>query len=134
MAKRDFANAVVPDDPADLAAQLDIAERAVTWANAVQAHALEQLRRQVKIPGWTMVPTRPTRQWIDDGPNTVAALHMAGADDDAIWETRLRSPAQMEKKLPPGCWGLVSDTLVHAVSSGMKLARDGKPDAGQEFE
>lgn len=133
MAQRDFADAL-PADPNDLAAQLDIADRAVTWANAIQAYALEQLRRQVRIPGWTMVPTRPTRQWIDDETVVAAALGVAGVPDDVIWETRLRSPAQVEKKVSCRVWSPVSDTLVHSVSSGMKLARDDRSDAGQEFE
>ena len=66
MAKRDFADHILPEDPAELARNLDTAERAQMWINALQAYALEQLQRQVRVPGWELVPTRPTRKWIED--------------------------------------------------------------------
>ena len=74
MAKRDFADHVLPDDPAELARNLDTAERAQMWINALQAYALEQLQRQVRVPGWELVPTRPTRKWIDDETVTAGTL------------------------------------------------------------
>jgi hypothetical protein len=127
MAKREFDD-FLPDNPDDLAKALDIAERAVTWATAVQAYGVEQLKRQMRIPGWELVPTRATRQWTKDEADTVAELDTLIGLDDVIWETRLRSPAQIEKALhtvPQGrrMWNAVNRSLVESRSSGVKLAR-----------
>jgi len=137
MAKRDFADHVLPDDPAELARNLDIAERAQTWINALQAYAIEQLQRQVRVPGWELVPTRPTRKWIDDAV-TERKLAALGVDPSVIWESKLRSPAQMEKALGRNnrdLWGKsLTDELVESKSSGVKLARAGKTDAAGDFD
>jgi hypothetical protein len=139
MAKRDFADHILPDDPAELARNLDIAERAQMWINALQAYALEQLQRQVRVPGWELVPTRPTRKWIDDEAKTAETLNLAGVKDDVIWETRLRSPAQIEKALSRSAvqssvWrNQLADSLVESKSSGVKLARTRNADAPGEF-
>jgi hypothetical protein len=132
MAKRDFADHILPDDPAELARNLDIAERAQMWINALQAFALEQLQRQVRIPGWELVPTRPARKWIDDETVTASALKTLNVPDDVIWETRLRSPTQIEKVLGRGASGLTA-TLIESKSYGVKLARTRNADAPGEF-
>jgi hypothetical protein len=139
MAKRDFADHILPDDPAELARNLDIAERAQMWINALQSYALEQLQRQVRVPGWELVPTRPTRKWVDDEKTIAGTLQLFDVPDDVIWETRLRSPAQIEKAMGRGArfrelWnGQLSDTLVESKSSGVKLARTHNPAAAKEF-
>jgi hypothetical protein len=132
MAKRDFADHILPDDPDELARNLDTAERAQLWINALQAYALEQLQRQVRVPGWELVPTRPTRRWIDDETVTASALKTLNVPDDVIWETRLRSPPQIEKALGRGASGLTA-TLIESKSSGVKLARTRNSDAPGEF-
>ena len=133
MAKREFADHVLPDNPDDLAKQLDIAERAQSWINALQGYALEQLKSQVRIPGWELVPTRPSRRWINDAAETAAALGSIGLDVNTIWEPRLRSPAQIEKGLTPAKRDWIASTLVESVSSGVKLARASTPDAREDF-
>jgi hypothetical protein len=133
MAKRDFADHILPDNPDELARNLDIAERAQMWINALQAYALEQLQRQVRVPGWELVPTRPTRKWIDDETVTASALKTLNVPDDVIWETRLRSPTQIEKVLGRGASGLTA-TLIESKSSGVKLARARNSDAPGEFQ
>jgi hypothetical protein len=138
MAKRDFADHILPDDPAELARNLDTAERAQMWINALQSYALEQLQRQVRVPGWELVPTRPTRKWVEDETITASVLKTSGVNDDVIWETRLRSPAQIEKTLTRSglshLWrDQLSGTLVESKSSGVKLARAHNADALGEF-
>jgi len=137
MAKRDFADHILPDDPDELARNLDIAERAQMWINALQAYAIEQLQRQVRVPGWELIPTRPTRKWIDDAV-TERELTALGVDGKVIWETRLRSPAQIEKALTRSTYRYIwrdrlFDTLVESKSSGVKLARSDKSDAAGDF-
>jgi hypothetical protein len=143
MAKRDFADHILPDDPDELARNLDIAERAGLWISALRAYAQEQIQRQVRVPGWELVPTRPTRKWIDDETTTAAALSTLGLGPDTIYETRLRSPAQIEKMTRPGKFVRVGTgppvghlslaSLIESKSSGVKLVRTHNPDAAKEF-
>jgi hypothetical protein len=140
MAKRDFADHQLPDTLDDLAHELDTADRAQMWINALQAYAVERLKNQARIPGWELVPTRPTRKWINDEAVTASLLgdHVT---DDVIWEKRLRSPAQIEKTLTTrgaaaggrDLWRDLSGALVESKSSGVKLARTHNPDAAKEF-
>jgi hypothetical protein len=133
MAKRDFADHQLPNTLDDLAHELDTADRAQMWINALQAYAVERLKNQARIPGWELVPTRPTRKWIDDETVTASALKTLNVPDDVIWETRLRSPTQIEKVLGRGASGLTA-TLIESKSSGVKLARTRNSDAPGEFQ
>jgi hypothetical protein len=138
MAKREFDDAPVPTDPTELADALDIAERAILWAERTREYAVNQLQRQVRIPGWELVPTRPTRQWTEDERVTAHALAAAGVGKDLIWETVLRSPAQLEKQLKRNkqdreLWSDIQPTLVQAKSSGLKLARARDTNASEDF-
>ena len=126
MAQREFddADVVMPTEPDDLAFSLDIAERAQLWVDRVREHAIEQLKSQVRIPGWGLVPTRPTRKWVVPDADIGTRLARLGISHDQVWETRLRSPAQVEKMVGRQVWGEV-DKLVESRSSGVKLARTG---------
>lgn len=137
LAQRDFADPIGAPDKNQLAEALDVAERAEIWINAVRGYALEQLQRQVHIPGWQVVPTRPSRYWIDDETVVAAALGVLGLGDDAIWETKLRSPAQVEKvvkkELSRATWDQGVSQMVELRSSGVKLARADHDDAKGDF-
>jgi hypothetical protein len=114
-----------------LSQALDVAENAVLWAERLREFALYRAHNQgLVIPGWGVVPTRPTRQWVKDEKETAAELEQHGVPPTIIWEQRLRSPAQMEKRLPFKRLGSAS-VLVELRSSGFKLARTG--DVGQDF-
>ena len=135
MAQREFDDMLDhPGTETYLADVLDIAERAQLWIDRVREHAVEQLKSQVRIPGWGLVPTRPTRKWTDADTVIGPALVMLGVTHDQIWETKLRSPAQVEKQLRGrGPWSRIADNMVESVSSGVKLGRTGKPDPSEEF-
>jgi hypothetical protein len=140
MAQREFddADVVMPTEPGDLAFSLDVAERAALWIDRVREHAVEQLKSQVRIPGWGLVPTRPTRKWKDE--TTVAQdLGRTAVFKDKLWERKLRSPAQVEKAFSSAPRetrynvGELIKLFTESVSSGVKLARTGKPDPSEEF-
>jgi hypothetical protein len=59
-------------------------------------------------------------------------LKTLNVPDDVIWETRLRSPTQIEKALGRGASGLTA-TLIESKSYGVKLARTRNADAPGEF-
>ena len=125
-AQAEFDDADAPWDKNDLADMLNTAERAQLWAARVQEFALDQLKSQVRIPGWGLVPTRPMRKWLDERD----AERVLGEHLDDIWERKLRSPAQIEKRFGPSVRPYLAP-LTESVSSGVKLARTN--DAGEDF-
>ena len=135
-AQAEFDDADAPWDKNDLADMLNTAERAQLWAARVQEFAVDQLKSQVRIPGWGLVPTRPMRKWKDEQETarSLRGTFIGGR----IFEPKLRSPAQMEKLLTAfdretaysgrELIGLLSES----VSSGVKLARTSDA-AGEDF-
>jgi Protein of unknown function (DUF2800) len=137
MAKREFDDGDMPQKPSDLAHALDVAERAQLWIDRVREYALEQLQHQVRIPGWGLTPTRPTRKWVSDEDEVAARLLDEGLNRRDVWEQKLRSPAQVEKQLrrlgmTGRGWDVLASELVEAKSSGVKLSRTGTT-AGEDF-
>ena len=63
MAKAEFDD-YHRQDADELARALDTAERAELWIARIREFAIDQLQHQVRIPGWGLVPTRPTRKWL----------------------------------------------------------------------
>jgi len=135
MAKHEF-NDDPPQETDELGKALDAAERAELWIERIREFAVNQLEHQVRIPGWGLVPTRPTRKWTlpDDDIANELCTTLDGGD---VFETRLRSPAQMEKRLTRTSvgrkvWDQVVAPLVEARSSGVKLGRDHHTTAAEE--
>jgi len=137
MAKAEFDDYRVPDDTDELARALDAAERAELWITRIREFAIGQLEHQIRIPGWGLVPTRPTRKWLAPDTDIATRLQALGASHDEIWETRVRSPAQIERQLHRTRKGrLIWDqaaVMIEARSSGLKLGRDNHTDAGEDF-
>jgi hypothetical protein len=137
MAKAEFEDVSLPGSTDELAKALDTAERAELWIARIREFAIDQLEHQVRIPGWGLVPTKATRKWLDTDTAIAGRLNALGAAQEEIWETRLRSPAQMEKTLHRTRKGrLIWDQtvgMIEARSSGVKLGRDNTTDAGEDF-
>lgn len=140
-AKAEFDEIEVPTEGSELAAALEQAERAEMWIAAVREHALDQLQRQVAIPGWTLVPTRATRKWVKPDDDIAAALRGAGALPNVIYETKVRSPASLEKVLTwtregRQLWAneVQGQGLFERRSSGVKVGRSDTPSAQDEFD
>lgn len=135
MAKMEFDD--IPGDPGELARALETAERAELWIARIREFATDQLQRQVRIPGWGLVPTRPTRKWLYPDTDVASRLAVLGAVHDDVWETRIRSPAQIERQLSRTRGGRriwsEAATMVEARSSGLKLGRDGTTDPREDF-
>jgi hypothetical protein len=112
---------------ANISTSLDIAERAQLWIDRIRQLAQEQLAAGQSIPGWHLVPTRPTRKWAHDDTETADSLMAIGVQAGILWENRLKSPAQMEKALfrtigGKTLWSRAAG-LIESKSSGVKLAR-----------
>lgn len=125
MAAHEFSDDGIsmPSDPQKLGEYLAVAERAETWVNALRAFAVEQLKSQVRVPGWGLEPTRPVRRWTDE-KRVGDLLLKQGLSLDEAFDVSLRSPAQIEKRLKhkSDVWRRSFAPLVESHSSGVKLA------------
>ena len=97
------------------------AELAELWIRALRAHAHAELEAGRIIPGWKLVPKRPTRRWRDE-EQTVVELQALGLPEDELIARKLKSPAQVEKLVGSSRKREIAD-LVVAESDGTTLAR-----------
>jgi len=69
------------------------------WLKAVHAYALNELKNGREIPGWKLVAGRRSRKWKDD--NKVADYFLSNGllKEDQLYETKILSPAKVEKLL-----------------------------------
>jgi hypothetical protein len=104
---------------------LIIADRVEEWAKEIRSMAQQALENGIVIPGFKLVPKRPTRQWVND-EGALEALKEMGLELDELTETKLRSPAQLEKVLKKHKLDLPKDHVV-AVSTGNTIAPESDP-------
>jgi len=91
------------------------------WIKAVKAHALDNMQRGKKYPGFKLVRGRASRKWIDEAE---AIAQLEGVLGDGIYAPqKLKSVAQMEKALKKikheGAWGDLFE-----VTRGVALASE----------
>ena len=110
-------------DPAQIGELLAKAEALETWLEEARGLASQMLTAGVSVPGYKLVQKRATRVWANEDAAEDWLRSDCGATADQVYETKMRSPAQIEKtmklKLPP--------ELVSAVSSGLTMVRDSDP-------
>ena len=91
------------------------------WIKEVQAYAEQKVRLGQKIPGWTLVPTKPQRVWRD-----VTKVLKTKLGSSLTMKDELVSPAKAEKvlktKLTKSELQKFMNEHVVTVSSGDKLA------------
>ena len=104
---------------------LVIADRLEDWIKAVREQAQQALENGIAIPGFKLVPKRATRQWVNE-EGARESLEQMGLDISELMETKLRSPAQLEKVLKKHKLDLPKDHVV-AISSGNTIAPESDP-------
>jgi hypothetical protein len=120
-AQVDFAKAETLDN-VEVAAVLDKAEIVQGWINAVKNEALRRAQTGQDIPGYVLTTGRVTREWaLPDDEITKQLLVYLHASE--VVETKLRSPAQIEKRLSKEHRGKLAD-LITLKPGGAKLVRD----------
>ncbi len=102
-------------------AQADVIE---DYLKDLRALALRMLENGQPVPGYKLVAKRGTRQWVDEEKATLYFANDMSLPVEQIIETKLRSPAQIEKIT--GKKEFPSE-LVVSVSSGNTLAPDSDP-------
>ena len=140
VAKSEFAKttpaegSVPPDALAKALKAIPILEALV---KRIDAYAYQEARAGRSVPGYKLVEKRANRKWINE---TEVSLFLGGlkvGDDDIFEPRKVRTPAQMEKKLPSHYSML--EKFVTKESSGLVLVpiedkRPAfKPDAKKEF-
>ena len=88
----------VSDDPKELAEQLKIVSVLEIFIKQVKAKSFAVMSAGAKLPGYKLVAGRNTRKWADE-QKLVEYLDMFGVDQDTIFDTKIKSPAQLEKVL-----------------------------------
>jgi hypothetical protein len=120
-AQAEFASPV-DLEPDELAAILTKASEIASWIEAVRKNAFARMTAGEVVPGWKLVNKRAVRRWNED--ESLVALAIAndtGVDEVGLWETKLRSPAQVEKLVPKWMKKQVGEHVV-SVSSGVTIA------------
>lgn len=83
----------------EIAEVLDLEAQISLWLRRVKAQALEDLLAGKEIPGYKVVEGKMgNRKWTDEG-QIMQTLDDAGIPRDAYTETRLLSPAAMDKSI-----------------------------------
>lgn len=107
------------------------------YLKTVEEFAFNEMLGGAKIPGFKLVDKRSTRKWRDEN-EVVNFARESGLLDDEIFETSLRSPAQLEKFLDKENKKALQN-FVTSTSSGLTLAPENdkrpasRPDAVAEF-
>jgi hypothetical protein len=105
--------------PEELAHWLDGLEALEAWAKSVRGYAHSAAERGVEIPGYMLADKIGNRKWVDEikASEGLAAL---GLGEKQIFESKMRSPAQMEKILGAKRKAEI-EPLVHQPITGSNL-------------
>lgn len=112
-------------DPAKIGEYLATADLVEKWITDLRELAHQILESGEPVPGYKLVPKRPTRQWVNE-ETAQQALIDAGVSEDDMFETVMLSPAKVEKILKKRKLSLPDDIVV-AVSSGTTIAPESDP-------
>jgi len=118
-------------DPAKIGEYLATADLVEKWIGDLRDLAQQILASGEPVPGYKLVPKRPTRQWVDE-ETAQQALIDAGVPIDEIFETVMLSPAKLEKVVKKRKLSLPDDIVV-AVSSGTTIAPESDPRSAVVF-
>jgi len=103
-----------------IALQLSQADMIEDYIKDLRALATQMLENGQPVPGFKLVAKRGTRQWTDED-KVVKWADKNKLDIADVWESKLKSPAQLEKVLKKNKIELPSE-LVVSISSGSTLA------------
>lgn len=123
---------VAPYVPAKLAETLNMLPMMETWIKGVREFAYREAEQGRLPPGWKLVDKRATRKWKED-INLDNLARNLGLKAPEVFETKLKSPAQVEKLLPNKHKEIL-EQFVTKESSGKTLvqASDKRPEAKEK--
>lgn len=120
---------LAPYDSQKLAATLSMLPTIETWVKGVREFAYREAEHGRPPPGWKLVDKRANRKWREDINQDNLARNL-GLKQPEIFESKLKSPAQVEKMLSKEV-KKVFDQFVTSESSGKTLVpvADKRPEA-----
>lgn len=107
--------------PAELAQALTDRTLVATWLKGVEQFGHSEAMAGRLPPGWKLVAGRAVR-FFKDKEFAAVALQIAGVEKEDIFETKMRSPAQVEKAIPKAERKALMDELADKKPSGVVLA------------
>jgi hypothetical protein len=133
LAKIEFKD-IGPYNPNKLSEALSFIPAMEAWIKQVHEFAYAEAVAGRNPPGWKLVPKRATRKWIVPEEEIVKFMVAAkpGLMQESFYESKLKTPAQMEKLLSKQL-GEKLRKLMDSVSSGYNLVpeSDDRPEAKQ---
>jgi len=108
---------------------LDSADDITAWVKSVKEYAQARLEAGMDMPGWKLVPKRPTREWsLPEAEVADWLCERYGLGDEDLYIKKFVSPAQVEKvlKADKKTKGEIA-ALVSMSSSGTTLAPGSDP-------
>ena len=112
-------------DADSIANYLQQAEILEQWITDLRALAFQMLEAGKPVPNYKLVAKRGTRKWTNEA-QAVESLLALGLTNDDIYDSKLVSPAQAEKKLKALKLPMPND-VVAVVSSGSTMAHESDP-------
>jgi hypothetical protein len=112
------------DSHNELSAAAAEVERVESWVKAVKEELYVQISRGVSIPGWKVVDKRATRKWSVDDGEIMDTLDDAGIDFNPFIQTKVLTPAQMEKALKKNKVDIDLSEFIIKTSTGTTLAQE----------
>lgn len=114
-------------DPAVLAQCLDAVDRIEAWISQVRSFAQNEANHGRVPPGYKIVQGRQgNRQWIDE-TSVLGAIAKFTTVQNMYEEPELKSPAEMEKLVPPAERKAVMEKLTTRPPGGRKLVKVSDP-------
>ena len=111
IAKHDFRDPELMDSD-DVAAVLEIADKYVSWVNALKEYALRSALDGEVFRGWKVVEGRSTRSYLDE-LKVADKLKAAGFEDALIYERKLLGVTAMEKVVGKKAFAEILGDLVY---------------------
>lgn len=122
--RQDFAKASDLTNE-EIAHILDRASIVEAWVQAVRDESMRRAQRGEDIPGYILTTGRSIRKWREKDEHAAAlALFALGLKEADVWDTKLRSPAQIEKRFPKDHRHDALVDLIESVPGGAKLIKD----------
>jgi hypothetical protein len=131
IADSEFGALLEPVDmtPKHIAKVLKDAHLVEAWLARVKEFAHNEALSGRVPPGFKLVNKRATRRWIDDAA-AAEALLASGLSEDAVYETKIRTPAKIEPLVSgknKSERAKVIEPYLSRVSSGVKLVDESDP-------
>jgi len=86
------------------------------WLKNITEYAIEQLKKDKKVPGFKLVYGRSNRAW-EDQDKAIEALLQYGTDEERLFTKKFLTPAQAERELTDEEFSIANDYIFKPTGS-----------------